>query len=370
MPILRRILPCLLACVLAGCSGGTGATPVTPRSTSPGAGTDQPKGGNATGVPALTGKLLETSQSTLELISGGKQTAVARASSARAYLEYPAFAPDGQRMVYVLAMPPSAGQGKDWGSDIYLANIDGSNAKVLLKHDAPGATLDSPSFTPDGDSLIFAYTRALYDARGRLTGLTQRIERLALATGTRTTVLDHAFQPAVSWDGSQLVYLQQDPGQPAALAIANIDGSQPHRFSAQQLPFQSLYAPHFSPDGRQVVFAAAGNPFGDRQVSPVVLSRRSGILATLPEWLRPAAAEADGVAWDVWTIQTDGMELRRLTALQEDLPFPLWLADGKTILFLGARGLYTIPDDTRNSLADLKRLGDGVHNGQIAWCQC
>ena len=81
--------------------------------------------------------------------------------------------------------------------------------------------------------------------------------------------------------------------------------------------------------------------------------------------LMAATAEADGSPYQVWIANLDGSDLRTISNLREDLPYPIWAANGQSILFLGAGGLYTANADGSN----LKRIGAGVPHGEVAWYQ-
>jgi Tol biopolymer transport system component len=347
-----------LLCLLSGCtpSGGGGA--------GAGAGTAGP-------TPRLNGELAVTGESTLDLVSAGKRTIIARAPSVNTYFEYPVFSPDGKEIAYVLAITPTA-QGQDWGNDIYASNIDGTNAKLLFKHDKVGALVDSLSWTPDGAALVYAYQRALYDTQNHYTGSIFRVDRLALSAGTTTTLLNDAQYPSVSWDGKQIVYVDfpQNDFQAASLAIADIDGTHEQKLLTNQRGFQGFFAPHLSPSGQQVAFAAVGGPL--ELPGPATPGARRDLghpageaWAAAAALLAPPAASADGSPYQVWVANLDGSSLHTLSNLREDLPFPLWQADGQAILFLGAGGLYTANSDGTN----LKRIGGGIPHGEIAWYQ-
>jgi Tol biopolymer transport system component len=379
--LLWRIAPLLLCiCLLSACSSKSNG-PAAPNDIGAGSnsvGTSAKAG--ASNAPELPGKLLETGESTLDLVVAGKRTPILHAPANNSYFEYPVFSPDGTKVAYVLATTPTA-QGQDWGNDIYTANLDGSNAKLVLKHDHIGVLVDALSWTPDGSALIFAYYLTQYDAQGHYTGQITRIERLDLASGSTTTVLNNAFQPSISWDGKQLVYVDfpQSDFQTPSLAVANIDGSQSHKILRGQQGFQTFFAPHLSPDGTQVVFAAVGGPVGlapgsgGSSPTPTPAGRRipspadavQAALAPLRAWLRPPSALADGSPYQVWVANVDGSNLHALGNLREDLPYPLWSADGKSILFLGAGGLYTAAASGGNP----SRIGAGVAHGEIAWYQ-
>ncbi|MGI8549740.1 MAG: TolB family protein, partial [Dehalococcoidia bacterium] len=197
-----------------------------------------------------------------------------------------------------------------------------------------------------------------------------------LADGSRTTLLNNAIQPSLSADGKQIIYVDypQNDFQTPSLAIANIDGSGPHKLLTDQKGFQGFFAPHLSPDGKCMAFAAVGGPLSAPSSSatpsineepPPALQTLQTVGAILRDGIDAPAALADGLIWQVWTACIDGSKLHALGNLREDYPYPLWSADGKSILFLGSGGLYLIGADGTN----LKRLGDGVSHGEIAWYQ-
>jgi Tol biopolymer transport system component len=358
MPGRSRVLATLLLmCLLGGCSGGGAGGPSAI--------------GTAGPVPRLNGLLAVTGESTLDLISAGKRTVVAKAPSVNTYFEYPAFSPDGKQIAYVLAVTPTA-QGQDWGNDVYISNLDGSDAKLVFKHDKIGTLVDSLSWTPDGSALIYAYQRALYDAQNHYTGSIFRIDRLTLSTGASATLINNAQYPSVSWDGKQIVFIDfpQDNFDAATLAIADIDGGHEQKLLTNQRGFQGFFAPHLSPSGNQVAFAAVGGPL-QLPGSATPGARVGGVhefawpAAKIGDLLGPDTAQADGSPYQVWVTNLDGTGLHTLSNLREDLPFPLWQADGKAILFLGAGGLYLANSDG----TDIKRIGGGVPHGEIAWYQ-
>jgi len=80
---------------------------------------------------------------------------------------------------------------------------------------------------------------------------------------------------------------------------------------------------------------------------------------------KPATAEAHGPPWDLWSVNVDGSGLARLTHVNEDLPYPQWSNDGKTVVFFGTYALYQMNPDGSN----LKKIGDGAVHGQISWLQ-
>ena len=210
------------------------------------------------------------------------------------------------------------------------------------------------------------YSRALYDAQNHYTGSIYRVDRLSLNNGSTTTIINNAIQPSVSWDGKQIVYVDfpQNDFQAASLALADTDGSNSRKLLTDQKGFQSFFAPHLSPDGKRLVFAAVGGPLGLPAGSPTP-SISAGPLRALLSVFDPPPVRADGAPYQIWIVNIDGSDLHTISNLREDLPYPLWAADGRSIMFLGAGGLYTANADGSN----LKRIGPGVPHGEIAWYQ-
>lgn len=372
MLLTLGLIACLIACG-AGQSGGRSSEGGSKSAgLTCGAGRSGSGSGNAPSgpAPAVAGKLLETGETTLDLVNGGRRTSIACAPGDTSYFEYPAFAADGSRIAYVLATTPTA-QGQDWGNDLYSAGLDGSNAKLVYRHDAPGALADFLSWTPDDEGLIFGYSRALYDSQGHYTRSINRIDRLDLATGALSTLIENASQPTLAWDGRQMVYvaLAQDGQQ--TLMIANLDGSSTRTLALNNAGFQTIFAPELSPDGQRIVFAAIGGPSAG-SVAPVGsrgLGPGQSVLAMLGRLaasrLQPASAQADGTPYQIWVASLDGTNLHVISGLREDVPFTLWSADGKSLLILGSAALYTAGSDATS----LKKIDYGVPHGEIAWYQ-
>ena len=88
--------------------------------------------------------------------------------------------------------------------DVYTAQLDGSNRKIVL----PGTGLEQPAMalvvSPDGSQAALVSTRdAVRDSSGNLL---QALTLINLKQGTSTTI-DHAEQiQLIDWIGSQLVY--------------------------------------------------------------------------------------------------------------------------------------------------------------------
>ncbi len=265
----------------------------------------------------------------------------------------PAVSPDGKRIVYSVSDTAKATQNKDNGTDLYVMDADGKNARLLVDHVQVGSWLGEPAWTADGKSVY--YTRR--DAHGAET-----IERADVATGKTQVVLQDAATPTISPDGKRIAYLKTDPQAfTQDLWVANLDGSDAKRLLGDP-EFTSLVAPRFAPDSQRIVFVAVGGP--DR---PPVQRPQAAAFDPLA-WLRPPAAEAHGVPYNLWAVNVDGSNLTRLTNdLEIDSPVTAWSPDGKWIAFMGDLGMYLI---SSNDGQQLRYLGKEFAVGGMDWPRC
>jgi Tol biopolymer transport system component len=109
----------------------------------------------------------------------------------------PSWSPDGGRIAYSRA------------SDLYVADVDGSNEELLLTGGAPSITVRS-TWSPDGDRIAASF-------RGNLVVIDSQ-------NGDVRMAID-GWNPTWSPDGNWIAYSRSEPN-PEATPVAR-DGSQP-----------------------------------------------------------------------------------------------------------------------------------------------
>jgi Tol biopolymer transport system component len=267
-----------------------------------------------------------------------------------AYGWSPALSHDRKRLAFAYFVAPQS--PTDVGqSDLYLADPNGANPRLLCAHPVPGATFEEPCWTAD-DQAIFATLRQPVYHNGSFQGSSVAIVRVGVDGSGPTVVIKNGMGPGTSPDGKHLAYTGvTGNGVPTGLSVGDSAGNGAAPLLDGQ-GFGTMRFPTFSPDSARLIFAAIGGPLDD-------------VLTPTVGWLPPGfgVAHADGPPWELWSVRTDGTDLQRLTRLKEDTPIPTWSPDGRWLAVAGSYGLYLV--DPAGTLAD--RISSLVSGGGIAW---
>ena len=355
---LSRLVATLVVTLLFGLTGCTpAAAPVAPTPAAK-AGvaplatpTDMPAPPPAP-VPSAPGSILYANDSGLWTLQPST-LAVREVSTAalKTVLASPAVSPDGRQVAYSIYDAESAREKRDNGTDLYLMPVEGETGRPLLAHEGVGVWLGEPAWRPDGKSLLFTHR----EASGK-----ESIQSVGIQGGARRVVVQDAASPTLSRDGQRLAYLTTDAqsyGQ--TLWIAEADGSQARPLIGTP-QFESLATPRFSPDGARIAFVAIGGP--DQQPPRTAAASPIEPLA----WLRPPPAAAHGIPYNIWTVNADGSDLRRLTLdLEVEVAVLAWSPDGRWLVFESDHGLNLVSADGK----EVRYLAPQYAVGGVDWYQ-
>ncbi len=354
------MMPLLLAAtaLAVGCTGGGGATKTpaapgavrenrTPASAlSPGTVGGKPSNGSGSLIIATLTGMVEYN------IKSGTQMPLITPESENTFLLDPAVSPDGKRLVYIVQPPPDIVGGKyDAGSDLWVANRDGSNPHVVYTHAQANQLVRFPQWQDDDNILFVAQEIGLENG---VTTVSYVLERIPARGGERVKVLKDVLAFGLSPDRAKLAYARLTPVTGETLNGASIDGTNNVTLIGTEENLAPFNGPRYSPDGKKIAFLSADQTAA-RAMSPEYVSA-----APAGDVRGPAL---DGLPEDVWTIDAGGGQPVRVADLKEDLPALAWSGDGKHIYVLGAAGLYDVQLET----GAVNRLGDGAFHGQLVW---
>lgn len=243
------------------------------------------------------------------------------------------WAPNGERVVY--AQFWRRPNERSSGADLMIANKDGSEPRVFAERDAANTVLEAPLFMPSG--------RVYYDIRRVANGREAQSIVRQVDGGQPETLVDNGYSPAVSQDESTLVYIRSTrAGQTLYKKTIGQPGDGCELISDQV--FQYLSQPRIARDGKRVALGGSGEPNltgpsgcgGDPRTHP------SAAGLSLLALIAPEVAEAHGLPADVYSLNLDGSDLKRIADIKDDDPTVAFSPDGSKLAIFGVAALYVV----------------------------
>lgn len=238
-------------------------------------------------------------------------------------------------------------------SSIVIAQRDGSEPRTVVSEERTGATVEWPSWSPDGTRL--AYSKTLFGYR------TQRVEDVDLATGARTLVAEAGSSPTYAPDGESIVFASPF-GQTWSISSAPRRGGDPSIIVPPE-GFEDLDHPLYARNSEFIAFlGAVPAPEPARRPAPV-----DDPLAE-PPFSVASAHPGSGADFDLWIVRPDGSGLRRVTELFSQQPYLTWSPDGRYLASRDRLGLRVI--DMFGDLAaegSVQWIAGALSSGPISW---
>jgi TolB protein len=176
--------------------------------------------------------------------------------------------------------------------------------------------------------------------------------------------------PVWSPDGRQLAFERAARHRPSSLYVANADGS-----GERLLPDSVSGSIDWSPDGRRLLYVDDGRIYvtdEDWTGRTLLLDpspRRAADARWSPDAKRIVFALGGDRSGDVWVMDPDGGNRRRVTRLPAAAGFPdspIWSPDGARIAFLLPGSLHVIDADGSGDRV-LTRFPAGIFPSTPAW---
>jgi Tol biopolymer transport system component len=266
---------------------------------------------------------------------------------------------------------------RDGDFEIYVMDADGTDVRQLTKNESEGvkeADDGSPAWSPDGERIAFTSTR---DHEGD--GLDSEELYLMAADGsgqTRLTESGGFGRPSWSLDGEMLLVGRRAVEQPTSeeealrfeLALMRPDGSETSTLFAPDALL--VFGAEWSPDGTKLAFS--GCKIVERRLDcGIWIAGADGSdaqqLTDGEGWSRAPAWSPDGAriaftsdrdmngdcffhdctGWngEIYVMNADGSDQKRLTNDPGDDSSPTWSPDGTRIAFAALRNVRGAVDD-------------------------
>jgi Tol biopolymer transport system component len=246
-----------------------------------------------------------------------------------AWVEEAAVSPDRQTLILSYSPPMEAPYGGQ--TSLHHMPLDGSEPpQLLITPQTDNELYSQPTWSPDGKYVYFVHI--YYQST-----VIYKIMRMTYPDGKPETLMDQAYWPRISEDGSLLVYVSRKPESGEnELFFANADGTDRQPVPLNDLPVPFIIdAPMFSPDNQSIIFSS---PLGLKAYAPSWMDRLLGVQVALANGSLPS---------DWWSVPITGGRPSQLTNLQASSLFGTFSPDKKHLASFSLNGIFVMnPDGT------------------------
>lgn len=231
------------------------------------------------------------------------------------------FSPDGREMVFIRDNQQTG------SSSLLIAGSDGSNVKTLLEYRSPTQLVGSPAWSPDGSIIVFAAVRlAPSDSTNKVD-----LYSVGISGGKPTRIGNERWDIIyrIVWTGDgrgivmigtradetyttrrdQVFYLSYSKGESRRLTT---DGSRHQEWSLGVTKDDAIIAAAYNRSSQIWAMNRSGDVSTAFQISRGSGDGRAG-LVTMPDG-RVGFIARSGEEIDIWTMNSDGSDLKQLTS--------------------------------------------------------
>jgi hypothetical protein len=282
----------------------------------------------------LSGKLVFTAGTQgvlqLDLATGDQTILFAPPDAINSWVVAAARSPVADSLVIAYTPPPPAGGVQFGYASLFTLDLaTGGEPQPLFNRVITKETFFDPTWSPDGHWLYYVHLTAPLTATA---SSRFAIERIEFPSGAPEVVVEDAFWPRLSSDGSQLAYVHYDQLNGAnTLFVAAANGSQSRQI-ALPATFQSVDSPMFTPDGATIVFSG-------------INGQGAAALSWLDRLMGVQTAYADGSPADWFSIPAAGGQPQQMTHINDTSMYGAFAPDGKQIAYISGSGVFLMNVD-------------------------
>lgn len=266
----------------------------------------------------------------------------------------PAFSPDGKRVAYVKGTVPENDEPSRTGFNVWVTAAAGGNP-VQVCDCAPGRAR-SPIWSPDGSKIAFLYEKPDAGNRSESLWIIPVLENGTPGGPVQKVKLPMVTEHMITgWTPDGKIALQlMNPEHNAVYSVPASGGR-----AAQVSQHCAPENPRYAPDGKTIFFLDEGKivsiPVEGGQNTRIPFGTDPEIFESMPGGSNDISPRGDKivfsgakkvikdgqVSWkvDIYTMTTDGKDLKKIIQSPTQDRFPCWSPDGRHIAFIRVHGL-------------------------------
>jgi len=272
------------------------------------------------------------------------------------YIESAVVSPDNKTLVMSYAPPASQPGATFTPLALFSMPADGSQApQQLFPVPLTGDQDIEPVWSPDGKYIYYVLVNnAVPPAEPNQHYPIDQIYRAAYPGGQPEKILEKAYWPRLSADGSQLIYVSENPDDGTnQLFVANSDAIHPHQIALSGVNAPTIIdAPIFLPDGKTILFSA---PTPVQPAASRWLDRLLGVIDV----------SAHNIPSEWWSVPVSGGAVTQLTHIQAASLYASISPDKRTIASFSGDGVFVMNPD--GSELTMMVTGTGGNLGTVNW---